>query len=245
MDAPVQPEHDNVGVESAMKAAIVVFPGTNREVDMKDAFERVGASAVMAWHGDAEVPDCDLIVLPGGFAYGDYLRCGAMAAHSPIMKDVVKKANAGQPVLGVCNGFQTLIEARLLPGALLKNASLAFVCRDVHLRLEHAVKPLTGNLAEGDVIRVPVAHGDGNYFADAEMLKRLEGDGRIVFRYVAGPGEPDTRANPNGSTADIAGIVNDKGNVLGMMPHPEDATGPRQQSLDAVPLFAGIVEALS
>jgi len=228
-----------------MKAAIVVFPGTNREVDMKDTFERAGASVVMAWHGDAQVPDCDLIILPGGFAYGDYLRCGAMAAHSPIMKDVVAKANAGQPVLGVCNGFQTLIEARLLPGALLKNASLAFVCRDVHLRLDNAVKPLTGNLAEGDIIRVPVAHGDGNYFADAEMLKRLEGEGRIAFRYVAGPGEPESRANPNGSTADIAGIVNERGNVLGMMPHPEDATGPRQQSLDAVPLFAGIVEALS
>jgi len=228
-----------------MKAAIVVFPGTNREIDMKDALERAGAEATVVWHGDAEVPACDLIVLPGGFAYGDYLRCGAMAAHSPIMRDVVTKANAGRPVLGVCNGFQTLIEARLLPGALLKNASLSFVCRDVHLRLENEARPLSGNLRPGDVIRVPVAHGDGNYFADGDTLKRLEGEGRVVFRYVAGPGEPPERANPNGSTADIAGIVNEAGNVLGMMPHPEDATGPRQQSLDAVPLFRGIVEALS
>ncbi len=212
---------------------------------MQDALERSGASTQMVWHGDATVPACDLIVLPGGFAYGDYLRCGAMAAHSPVMKDIVAKAKAGTPVLGVCNGFQTLIETELLPGALLKNASLSFVCRDVHLRLENRHPPLTGQLAEGGVIRVPVAHGDGNYFADDEMLKRLEGEGRIAFRYVAGPDEPESRANPNGSTADIAGIVNDAGNVLGMMPHPEDATGPRQQSLDAVPLFQGIVEALS
>ena len=228
-----------------MKAAIVVFPGTNREVDMKDALERAGAETVMAWHGDAALPDCDLVVLPGGFSYGDYLRCGAMAAHSPIMKDVVRQAKAGRPTLGVCNGFQTLIEARLLPGALLRNASLSFVCRDVHLRLENEKAPLTGRLKAGDVIRVPVAHGDGNYFADAEMLKRLEGEGRIVFRYVAGPGETDERANPNGSTAAIAGIVNEAGNVMGLMPHPEDATGPRQQSRDALPLFQGIVEALS
>ena len=212
---------------------------------MKDALERFGAEVTLAWHGDAEVPRADLIVLPGGFAYGDYLRCGAMAAHSPVMKDVVKKAGEGRPVFGVCNGFQALIEARLLPGALLKNASLSFVCRDVHLRLENEAKPLTGHLKAGDVIRVPVAHGDGNYFADAEMVKRLEGDGRVAFRYVTGPDEPESRANPNGSTADIAGSVNDRGNVLGMMPHPEDATGPRQQSLDAVPLFRGIVEALS
>ncbi|MBC6439936.1 MAG: phosphoribosylformylglycinamidine synthase I [Rhodospirillales bacterium] len=228
-----------------MKAAIVLFPGTNRDTDMKDALARAGAATETVWHGDTGVPDCDLIVLPGGFSHGDYLRCGAMAAHSPVMKDIVAKARAGTPTLGVCNGFQTLIETGLLPGALLRNASLRFVCRDVHLRLENRHRPLTGRLAEGDVIRVPVAHGDGNYFAADEMLKRLEGDGRIAFRYVAGPGEPDERANPNGSTADIAGIVNRAGNVLGMMPHPEDATGPRQQSLDAVPLFHGIVEALS
>ena len=228
-----------------MKAAIVLFPGTNREVDMKDALERSGAETFMVWHGDAEVPVCDLVVLPGGFAYGDYLRCGAMAAHSPVMRDVIAKAKAGTPTLGVCNGFQTLIETGLLPGALLKNASVSFVCRDVHLRLENAHGALTGKLNKGDVIRVPVAHGDGNYFADDEMLKQLEGEGRIAFRYAAGPGEPPERANPNGSTADIAGIVNTAGNVLGLMPHPEDATGPRQQSLDAVPLFQAIVEALS
>ncbi len=228
-----------------MKAAIVLFPGTNREIDMKDALERAGAATEMVWHGDAEAPPCDLIVLPGGFSHGDYLRCGAMAAHSPVMRDVVARARAGAPVLGVCNGFQMLIETGLLPGALLRNAGLNFVCRDVHLRLENRRLPLTGALAEGDVIRVPVAHGDGNYFADDETLRRLEGEGRIVFRYVAGPDETEERANPNGSAAGVAGVVNDAGNVLGMMPHPEDATGPRQQSRDAAPLFDGLVEALS
>ena len=228
-----------------MKAAIVVFPGTNREIDMKDALERAGAETEMVWHGDAELPSCDLVALPGGFSYGDYLRCGAMAAHSPIVKDVAARAGAGAPVLGVCNGFQILTEAGLLPGALLRNAGLAFVCRDVHLRLENRRPPLTGALADGDVIRAPVAHGEGNYVADGDTLRRLEGEGRVVFRYVAGPGEPEERANPNGSAAGIAGIVNDAGNVLGMMPHPENATGPRQRSRDAAPLFEGLVEALS
>ena len=225
-----------------MKAALVMFPGTNRDIDMKDALERAGAQVVAVWHRDSAIPACDLVVLPGGFAYGDYLRCGAMAAHAPVMRIIVESAHRGVPVLGVCNGFQILIEAGLLPGALLRNAGLDFVCRDVDLRLERSLPPLTGHLGEGDVIRVPVAHGEGNYFADADTLAMLEDEGRIVFRYVAGP---DGRGNPNGSTADIAGIVNKTGNVLGMMPHPEDAAGPRQQGTDAVPLFRGIVESLS
>jgi len=228
-----------------MKAALVIFPGTNRELDMHDALARAGAEVTMVWHGDAVLPSCDLIVLPGGFSYGDYLRCGAMAAHSPIMKDVVNRAQAGTPTLGVCNGFQTLIEAGLLPGGLLRNASVSFVCRDVSLKIEHPATPFTGAYQTGDVIRVPVAHGDGNYFADDETLDRLEGEGRVAFRYVPGPGEPEERANPNGSIRDIAGITNEAGNVLGLMPHPEDATDARHASQDAVPLFAGIVEALA
>ena len=228
-----------------MKAALVVFPGTNRELDMSDALSRAGAEVTMVWHGDASLPATDLIVLPGGFSYGDYLRCGAMAAHSPVMKDVVKKAQAGTPTFGVCNGFQTLIETGLLPGGLLKNASVSFVCRDVSLEVENAAAPFTGGYSSGDVIRVPVAHGDGNYFADDETLDRLEGEGRIAFRYVAGPDEPAERANPNGSIRDIAGITNETGNVLGMMPHPEDATCARHKTQDGVNLFAGMVEALS
>ena len=224
-----------------MKAALVMFPGTNRDIDMKDALERAGAQVVAVWHRDSAIPACDLVVLPGGFAYGDYLRCGAMAAHAPVMRIIVESAHKGVPVLGVCNGFQILIEAGLLPGALLRNAGLDFVCRDVDLRLERSLPPLTGHLGEGDVIRVPVAHGEGNYFADADTLAMLEDEGRIVFRYVAGP----TAGQSQRQHGDIAGIVNGTGNVLGMMPHPEDAAGPRQQGTDAVPLFRGIVESLS
>ncbi len=228
-----------------MKAALVVFPGTNRELDMSDALTRAGAEVTMVWHGDAALPTTDLIVLPGGFSYGDYLRCGAMAAHSPIMKDVVKSAKAGTPTFGVCNGFQTLIETGLLPGGLLKNASVSFVCRDVSLKIENAAAPFTDGYDSGDVIRVPVAHGDGNYFADDETLDRLEGEGRVAFRYVPSPDEPKERANPNGSIRDIAGITNEAGNVLGMMPHPEDATCARHKTQDGVNLFAGMVRALS
>jgi phosphoribosylformylglycinamidine synthase len=228
-----------------MKAALVIFPGTNREIDMRDALARAGADVAMVWHGDATLPDADLIVLPGGFSYGDYLRCGAMAAHSPIMKDVVSRAKAGTPTFGVCNGFQTLIESGLLPGGLLRNASVSFVCRDVSLKIEHPAAPFTGAYGAGDVIRVPVAHGDGNYFADDETLDRLEGEGRVAFRYVPGPDEPEARANPNGSIRDIAGITNEAGNVLGLMPHPEDATDARHATQDGARLFTGMVEALS
>ena len=224
-----------------MKAVLVLFPGTNRETDMADALRRAGAEVVTAWHRDRELPAADLVVLPGGFSHGDYLRCGAMAARAPVMAAIVESAARGVPVLGVCNGFQILIEAGLLPGALLRNAGLRFVCRTVHLRLERRCR-LSGHLGVGDIIRVPVAHGDGNYFADPDLARRLEDEDRVVFRYV-----PDGRGtgNPNGSTGDIAGIINEAGNVLGMMPHPEDATGPRQQSRDALPLFQGIVDSLS
>ncbi len=228
-----------------MKAALVIFPGTNRDLDMHDAFVRAGARVDMVWHGDATLPACDLIVLPGGFSYGDYLRCGAMAAHSPVMKDVVKRAKARTPTFGVCNGFQTLIETGLLPGGLLKNASVSFVCRDVSLQIDQPAAPFTSGYDAGAVIRVPVAHGDGNYFADDDTLDRLEGEGRVAFRYVQGPDEAPERANPNGSLRDIAGITNEAGNVLGLMPHPEDATDARHKTQDGVNLFAGMVEALS
>jgi phosphoribosylformylglycinamidine synthase len=205
-----------------MNTAVVVFPGSNCDRDVKTAIERVtGFAPKMVWHGDASVPSSDVIVLPGGFSYGDYLRCGAMAAHSPIMKDVVAKAKAGTPVLGICNGFQVLCEAGLLPGALMRNASLHFVCRDAFLKVENAETFFTKCYRKGEVIRVPVAHGEGNYFADADTLDRLEDEDRVVFRYSDAAGKITPDASPNGSQRNIAGIVNETGRVLGMMPHPE------------------------
>jgi phosphoribosylformylglycinamidine synthase len=205
-----------------MKAAVIVFPGSNCDRDIKVAIEKVtGANVSMVWHADANVPPTDLIVLPGGFAYGDYLRTGAMAAHSRIMRDVVAKAKAGTPVLGICNGFQVLCEAGLLPGVLMRNASLKFVCRDVLLAVERTDTPFTSAYRQGEVIRVPVAHGDGNYFADPATLDALEGEGRVVFRYVDAGGNATAAANPNGSQRNIAGICDRRRCVLGMMPHPE------------------------
>ncbi|MFM1815570.1 MAG: hypothetical protein RLZ98_2265 [Pseudomonadota bacterium] len=204
------------------RAAVIVFPGSNCDRDVKVALENTGFRNVrMVWHGDTAVPDAGLIVLPGGFSYGDYLRCGAMAAHSPIMRDVVAKAKAGVPVLGICNGFQILCEAGLLPGVLMRNASLNFICRDTHLRVECTDTMYTNAYRKGQVIRVPVAHHDGNYFADDETLKRLEDENRVVFRYVDESGETTESANPNGSQHSIAGICSANGRVLGMMPHPE------------------------
>ena len=205
-----------------LRASVIVFPGSNCDRDVKTAIERVtGFSPKMVWHGDASVPSSDMIVLPGGFSYGDYLRCGAMAAHSPIMKDVIAKAKAGTPVIGICNGFQILCEAGLLPGALLRNASLHFICRDVFLKVENDQTFFTKCYREGEVIKVPIAHGEGNYFADPETLKKLEGDGRVVFRYCDAEGKVSSASNPNGAMAGIAGIASDTGRVLGMMPHPE------------------------
>ena len=181
-----------------MQAAVVVFPGSNCDRDIKVALEAVAGKPVsMVWHADAAVPDpCDLIVLPGGFAYGDYLRCGAMAAHSPVMRDVVARAKAGTPVLGICNGFQVLTETGLLPGVLMRNASLKFVCRDVHLKVEQPDTLFTGRYRRGEVIRIPIAHGDGNYFADAATLDELEAEGRVVFRYVDKAGNRHRRCQP-------------------------------------------------
>lgn len=205
-----------------MKASVIVFPGSNCDRDVKVAFEAVtGSPAQMVWHGDAEVPPSDVIVLPGGFSYGDYLRCGAMAAHSPIMRDVVAKAKAGTPVLGICNGFQVLCETGLLPGVLQRNASLKFVCKDVLLRIERTETVFTHRYTKGEIISVPVAHGDGNYFADAETLDRLEHEGRVVFRYVDAQGRQTAEGNPNGAQRNIAGICDPTGRIVGMMPHPE------------------------
>lgn len=203
----------------AFRAAVITFPGSNCDRDMATALEAVsGQAALRVWHGDADLPaGLDLIALPGGFSYGDYLRSGAMAATSPIMRAVIAAADRGVPVLGVCNGFQVLTEARLLPGALLRNAGQRFVCRTVALRVENTTSPFTAGYATGETIRIPVAHHDGNYYADSETLDLLEGEGRVAFRY----GEA-----VNGSARDIAGVVSANGRVLGMMPHPERAIEP-------------------
>jgi phosphoribosylformylglycinamidine synthase subunit PurQ / glutaminase len=220
-----------------MKSAVVVFPGINREHDMMRALAKVtGTKPVAVWHGDTELPDVDLVVLPGGFSYGDYLRCGAIAARSPIMADIARKAGQGLKVLGVCNGFQIITEAGLLPGVLMRNAELKFVCRHVILKVENNRTFFTNRMKEGAVIRCPVAHGEGNYICDDETLRRLDGDGRIVFRYAEG-------SNPNGTFNDIAGIVNERGNVIGMMPHPENMIEPLHGSTDCRPLFESLLTA--
>ena len=229
-----------------MQAAIIVFPGSNRELDVHDALERAsGKKPVKVWHRDSELPNADLLVIPGGFSYGDYLRCGAMAAHSPIMREVKARAASGTPVLGICNGFQILTEAGLLPGVLLTNRTLRFHCKDVHLRVETSQSLFTCRYEAGTVIRVPVAHHDGNYFADQATLDRLEDKGLVAFRYCTREGELTEAANHNGSARNIAGIFNESKTVLGLMPHPEDATDPLLGSTDGQALFAGLVEALA
>ena len=222
-----------------MKAAIVVFPASNCDRDAAVALERLtGEKPAMVWHGDAELPDVDLVVLPGGFAYGDYLRCGAMAAQTRVMRDIREKAEKGLPVLGICNGFQVLTEAGLLPGALMRNADLKFVCRSVSVEVEETQSAFTRKYEKGQHVTFPVAHGDGNYFADEATLDRLEGEGRVVFRYAAGQ-------NPNGSARDIAGILNEKRNVLGLMPHPERVCDPLLGGTDGIAMFQSLIESLS
>jgi len=205
-----------------LRASVIVFPGSNCDRDVKTALEAItGFPVKMVWHGDASVPASDLIVLPGGFSYGDYLRCGAMAAHSPIMRDVIAKAKKGTPVLGICNGFQILCESGLLPGVLMRNRSLHFICRDVFLKVESDKTFFTRCYREGEVIRVPIAHAEGNYFADAETLDRLEGEGQVVLRYADAEGNVAPETCPNGAQRNIAGIADPTGRILGMMPHPE------------------------
>lgn len=229
-----------------MKTAIVVFPGTNREHDMADAIERAsGHNPSILWHKDTDLGQPDLIVLPGGFSYGDYLRCGAMAAQSPAMKEIIAHAKRGVKVLGVCNGFQILVESGLLPGALLRNKSLKFICKQVHLRTETANSDFTCKMTKGQVITVPVAHGEGNYFASPDMVKAMQDDDRVAFTYCSDAGDVGEDLNPNGSIDNIAGILNEARNVLGMMPHPENATQDQQGNLSGLPLFESIVAALS
>ncbi|MBV9825937.1 MAG: phosphoribosylformylglycinamidine synthase subunit PurQ [Alphaproteobacteria bacterium] len=228
-----------------MQAAIIIFPGSNRELDLAMALKRAtGREPLHIWHRDGTLPATDLILIPGGFAYGDYLRCGAMAAHSPIMREVKARAERGTPVLGICNGFQVLTEAGMLPGALLPNRSLAFTCRDVHLRVETNQTIFTCGYAAGQVIRVPVAHHDGNYTAHPETLDRLEQRGLVAFRYCGAAGELDDAENFNGSGRAIAGVFNDSRTVLGLMPHPENATDPLLGSTDGCALFDGLIGAL-
>ena len=230
-----------------MKAAVIVFPGSNCDRDCKVAIERsTGARVDMVWHGDTALPDgVDLIVLPGGFSYGDYLRCGAMAAQSPVMGAIKAHAARGGHILGVCNGFQILTEAGLLPGALLRNASLRFLSMDCHLRVERADTDFTRHYQRGAVFRSPMAHGDGNYFADDATLDRLEGENRVAFRYTTPAGETTAVANRNGSARNIAGIYSENLRILGLMPHPEDLVDPLMGGTDGKPLFDGLVAALA
>ncbi|WP_298284653.1 phosphoribosylformylglycinamidine synthase subunit PurQ [Novosphingobium sp.] len=221
----------------AFTSAVITFPGSNCDRDMAVAIEQVcGGTVHRVWHGDADLPDgLDFIALPGGFSYGDYLRSGAMAARSPVMQAVVRAAERGVAVLGVCNGFQVLTEAGLLPGALMRNAGIRFVCRDVALTVENAQSLFTAGYASGQQITIPVAHHDGNYFADDATLDRIEGEGRVAFRYA----EP-----VNGSAHNIAGVLNDRGNVLGMMPHPERMIEAAHGGADGRALFESVVRGL-
>ena len=221
-----------------MKTAVVVFPGSNCDRDVAVALRDVtGTAPVMVWHGDTALPDgLGLVVLPGGFSYGDYLRCGAIAGQSPVMRAVIEAAGRGTPVLGICNGFQVLTETGLLPGALMRNAGLDFVCRDVALTVANGATIFTGAYRAGGTIRLPVAHHDGNYFADAEALARIEGEGQVAFRYAE---------DVNGSANGIAGLLNARGNVLGMMPHPERAIEAAHGNTDGRALFEGLLAAVA
>jgi phosphoribosylformylglycinamidine synthase I len=231
----------------SMRAGIVIFPGTNRDRDMAIALTHAsgGQAPTMIWHKDATLPPLDLVVLPGGFSHGDYLRCGAMAAQSPVMRAIRDFAARGGHVLGVCNGFQILTEAGLLPGALLRNAGLRFIAQDHHLRIGRTDTVFTRHYTEGQSIRVVLAHGDGNYVADDATLDRLEGDGLVAFRYCDRDGGMTPEANPNGSARAIAGIYSADHRILGLMPHPEDYVDPLMGGADGAPMFASLVEAFA
>ncbi|MFD1744099.1 phosphoribosylformylglycinamidine synthase subunit PurQ [Rhizobium helianthi] len=222
-----------------MKSAVVQLPGLNRDRDMIAALTRIsGQAPVTVWQTETEIPDVDLIVIPGGFSYGDYLRCGAIAARMPVMEAIRRKAEAGVKVIGVCNGFQILVEAGLLPGALMRNSSLKFVCKQIKLEVVNADTDFTRAYAQGQIIRCPVAHHDGNYYVDDETLKSMQDNGQIVFRYAEG-------TNPNGSLLDIAGVINGKGNVLGMMPHPENLIEAAHGGTDGKGIFASALNVIA
>ncbi len=225
-----------------MKVGVVVFPGSNCDRDCGQAIAKVtGAQIRYLWHKTPDLEDCEAIVLPGGFSYGDYLRCGAIASHSPIMQEVKAAARRGVPVLGICNGFQILTESGLLPGVLMRNRSLNFICETVTLKLENSKTPFTRKAKVGAISRIPIAHMEGNYFADADTFKTLEGEGQVVFRYCDDNGQVTEAANPNGAMGNIAGICNKAGNVVGMMPHPERVCEDVLGGIDGAVLFRSLL----
>lgn len=227
-----------------MKIGVVIFPGSNCDYDAYQAFKLIeGNEVVYLWHKSDDLQGCDAVILPGGFSYGDYLRSGSIARFSPIMKKVIDFANGGGYVAGICNGFQILLESGLLPGAMMKNAALRFACREVILRVETKGMPILSGLKKGDLLRMPVAHGEGNFYADSDTVSELETSGRIAFRYVDNNGVVTAEANPNGSINGIAGIINERGNVLGMMPHPERACDDILGSADGLKLLRSLCAA--
>ena len=228
---------------SAPRVGVVTFPGSLDDRDALRAVETMGGTGVPVWHADAGLGDVDAVILPGGFSYGDYLRCGAIARFAPVMDDVRGFAERGGPVLGICNGFQILCESGLLPGALIRNRSLRFVCRPVHLRVETSASAVTGGLLPGEILEVPVKHGEGQFVLGSEELNRLEDEGRVVFRYASASGEVRDRDNPNGAVANIAGVRSAGGNVVGLMPHPEHAVDPDVGPTGGQPMFASLLAA--
>ena len=234
-----------MGAMSKVKFGIVVFPGSNCDHDAYNVARHVmNQDAKFIWHKETSLGDADVIILPGGFSYGDYLRTGAIARFSPVMKEVVQFAKNGGTVIGICNGFQILLEAGLLPGVMLRNSSLQFVCKFIYLKVENPLTRFTSQCERGEVLKIPIAHGDGNYFADAGTIASLHEHNQIVFRYCSSSGEIDDVANPNGSLLNIAGIMNEEGNVLGMMPHPERASEPMLGSADGKKIFQSMIESL-
>ncbi len=228
-----------------MKASIIVFPGSNCDRDIAVSIKKLtNLESTMVWHKETSMPDSDLIIIPGGFTFGDYLRCGSIAANSPIMKDVIKKATDGLPTLGICNGFQILTESGLLPGTLIKNDCLSFLCKTVSIRVENNQTSFSKKYKQNEIINIPIAHNEGNFFANEDTLKKIKDSNQIVFKYCNQNGEVNSETNPNGSIDNIAGITNEKGNVLGMMPHPERATCEITKLLDGEKLFKSISEFL-
>jgi len=228
-----------------LKFGVVVFPGSNCDHDAQTVVQnQFGQEATLLWHKDGSVGDCDVVILPGGFSYGDYLRCGAIARVSPIMKDVVSFAGRGGIVIGICNGFQILCESGLLPGALLRNASLSFVCKDVDIRVERTSTVFTSGCTQGEILRIPIAHGEGNFHADKETLDHIEENDQVLFRYTEPDGTMTERSNPNGSSRNIAGIMNEHGNVMGLMPHPERASDPVLRRTDGRKIFESLIHSL-
>ena len=228
-----------------MKAAIIVFPGSNCDRDIAVSLEKVtNIKTTMVWHKETSLPDCNLVIVPGGFTFGDYLRCGSIAANSPIMKDIKKEANKGMPTLGVCNGFQILAESGLLPGTLIKNNCLAFLCKTGSLKVNNCNTKFSNKYSENEIINIPIAHNEGNFFANEDTLKEIIDGDQIVFRYCDLEGNINLNSNPNGSIENVAGIINKEGNVLGMMPHPERATCEITKLTDGEKLFKSIAESL-